>query len=262
MAYHIDWFTETIIINNFEETLKKSLHILNSYTNVIISNECNLEEEDFKNLKHIKSLKFDVTNNYFNNINISRLDVLTDLTNLEVLVFPSNFRLCNNDIINLNKMINLKVLDMGNCYNLYNPINIRQLINLEELYLSGSHQLDLTYFNKLKKLVLGNAFNETLENKLPESLETLILGSEFNQSLENLPNNIIFLAIKSNKYDFNLNMLPDNIKKLFLPKIIKCKLEKLPNNLEQIYVTPDNYDDIKQLIGDKNINIKKYFIDS
>ena len=94
----------------------------------------------------------------------------------------------------------------------------------------------LNHLTNLKKLSLGNIFNQKLEipfniqilnlncnnqyiiDNLPNSIEEIELGIYFNLELCNLPSSIRIIKINNESYSQELNNLPKNIEKLILPK--------------------------------------------
>jgi hypothetical protein len=163
-------------------------------------------------LPRLKSLT--ITNNTFN-------DRIVFPSNLEELNL-SEYKINNyNEMNKLNMLelpITLKILYLPEI-NIVNTFNIDEvlfrLINLETLYTSKQSKNIITEFpSKLKKLILGNNFNQILVN-IPDTLKYLELPYLYNQSLENLVNSKIeHIYLNDNTEISILKHIPKNLKKL------------------------------------------------
>ena len=176
---------------------------------------------------------------YFNfNVELDDYEYLKH-SNITHILFGKNF---DQSIENLPiKLTHLRFGEWDDICKFNNDID-NLPIGLEELCFS-----EQSWFNKkinklpakLKKLKLGNNFNQSLDN-LPKYLEKLeIYSFTFDFKLNNLPNSLKILDLDG-KYNKTLDFLPNSLCILRIPDYYNKPLNNLPNNLEEL--TIENYE--------------------
>ena len=201
-------FTESIS-KYLEETFKKDskdllitdvLSILFISVNGLDDNNKKLkidykDLELFKNLKYLEIADANITN--------KTIDILSELEYLENVVF----RNCtfNRQVKNLDKLKNIKSIRVLNCKN-FDITYLKELDNLERLYISDKTLDNLNNFNTLKLEALDisecNLKNDLGLDKVHTNY--LVLSGEqynkFKEKILNLNMRIMIMADPSNGY--------------------------------------------------------------
>jgi len=213
-------------------------------------------------------------------------------SNLELLYCSDEFFFHQTKIPNTLKSLYINQSGIVSNYN-YNLKTIFLFDNLEELYFNYDNDYEPNNMlyqwliklidnlpTKLKILKLPSFWNKPLLN-LPTILEKLYLGIEFNQSLDflpesikhiefvelfkfnqpldNLPSSIEYLNLQfQNDYSQTINNLPNSIKFLELGEY-ELKIDKLPKELEQLYIASFvKFELIENIDSNSNSKVKKY----
>lgn len=185
-------------------------------------------DEDIEICKAFNHIKFN--NDSVDTVWKGSLSWLPD--NITHLELPNNY---NEPLLKLPN--NLKILKLGLRYN--QNINLPE--GLEQFICVYEHMdlwnQNIVYPKSLKKLILGNKFNQPLDN-LPPNLETLMINSYiFNHPLDNLPYNLKHLIIIScSNFDKSLDNLPATLKSLVIIGKYDQPLDNLPIKLKTLII--------------------------
>jgi hypothetical protein len=166
-----------------------------------------------------------------NKINIPEPIVNNKVDNDKILAD----KLCNSswinlktNPINLNYVINLSDVDETIYPHIDSLINVKKLVLADDF----NYTINLSNLINLEELILGTYFNQVISNDmLPPNLKKLCFGTNFIKKIDSLPNSIEELVL-NNRYNNKL-ILPDNLKILNLGDsfnydiILPDKLEKL-----------------------------------
>jgi hypothetical protein len=151
---------------------------------------------------------------------------------LEILVMPSKYlyKLSFPDTL---KLLIIKDYD-------YDLDNLPS--NLHELRLLGCNKVKINMFPvNLKKLILGFTYEQPIDF-FPEGLQVFIMSAPFNYSIENISNNLITLDLGYH-FQQDINLLPNSIKYLSMFTSYSKKIYKYPDNLEELIINNEEYDD-------------------
>jgi hypothetical protein len=142
---------------------------------------------------------------------------------------------------NLNKDINNifwyqidKRLKIG--YHNYNFLSVTDKY-ITEIIFENNFITQLYIKNNIKYLNTGICFNKELSKRtLPEKLEKLVVGDAFDQNIDNLPENIEYLFLG---FAFNneIKKLPKNLKRIRFGWYFNQSVDNFPPNLESVIFT-------------------------
>jgi hypothetical protein len=145
---------------------------------------------------------------------ILTIDSVDELT-LKIINLISTYKSKSTPI---NSLINIKDNLSYDQYNFDDILFINQLEFGDEFNL----QTDLRKFTKLNEITFGKKFNKKL-NQLPTQLKKLTLGNGFdNKSVDLLPDSIEYLSF-GNKFNKSISKYPTNLQTLIFGKNLIIK---------------------------------------
>lgn len=227
-------YAQTPIIYNKELVICNTLHTLS------VSNSHMLVNCKFPNLRKLE------IRGYCESAILNNFPLINDLK-IHCLKPDTNIQL------------NLKSFKLNTLYGVINNNFMNYFINLEYLEYNINWPIDLHYFSKLQTVKFGFRFNQSIDYKLPDTLQELYIGeqgsydSSFNCPIMILPKNLKILSI----YARNMTACPICVVPLKLETFLFCGSISYRDN-DAVYILRKFPETVKHItIHTPNILIKQ-----
>ena len=101
-------------------------------------------------------------------------------------------------------------------------------------------------FYRGNKILFKEMFDKADELAVSMTEKNLKLGDEIGVCVSNTPE-LVYILLAANKLGLKVNLFGSSFDKNYLSKILDGVSKKI------IFISDDNYDDIKEVVKDKNI---------